>query len=243
MGQRNGGIRGNFLAGTWRALGASFVAAAVGCAPRPPAELTATSSGLVIPLALRGQDTQFRLNFPPTGHGSDSGRFEQGEICYLGAGDFRIDCYTNGSYLTLGPTDSTTLLADNPTSELTAADGNKLSEQAVRLYGVLFLIGGSIERLPEALSEYIQEPGTHQNEAVSLAQALLGRGPVDMKGYARGGNFSVTVVLTDAGREKLVDALDNAGDSAGSTQLVAAPRRSPRSPANPVKLLHPARGR
>lgn len=231
--------------GRWHLCWAAEVlllVAAVGCAPKPAAELTATSPGLVIPLALRGQDTQFKLNFPPTGRSSASGRFEQGEVCYLGAGEFRIECYGNGSYLTLGPNDSTTLLADNPTSELTAADGNRLSEQAVRLYGVLFLVGGSIERLPEVLSGYIQDPGIHQNEAVSLAQTLLGREPVDLKGYARGGNFSVTVLLTDAGREKLVDALDNAGESAGDTQLVAA-RRSRRLPATPAKSSRPARSR
>jgi hypothetical protein len=175
------------------------------------------------------------------GRASGSGRFEQGEVCYLGAGEFRIDCYTNGSYLTLGPNDSTALLADNPTSELTAADGNRLSEQAVRLYGVLFLVGGSVERLPEVLSEYIQDPGIHQSEAVSLAQTLLGREPVDLKGYARGGNFSITVLLTDAGREKLVDALENAGESAGNTQLVTSVRRSRRLPASPAKSSRPAR--
>ena len=222
---------------------ALLVAGLVGCAPKPPAEMTATSPGLVVPLALRGQDTQFKLNFPPMGRSSESGSFEQGEVCYLGAGEFRIDCYTNGSYLTLGPNDSTTLLADNPGSELAAADGNKLSEQAVRLYGVLFLVGGSIERLPEVLSEYIQDPGVHQNEAVSLAQTLLGQKPVNLRGYARGGNFSVTVLLTDGGREKLVDALENAGESTGNTQLVSTARRSRRVPASPAKSSRTARPR
>lgn len=232
--------------GRWdlcRPTGALLVAGLVGCAPKPPPEMTATSPGMVVPLALRGQDTQFKLNFPPMGRSSESGSFEQGEVCYLGAGEFRIDCYANGSYLTLGPNDSTTLLADNPGLELEAADGNKLSEQAVRLYGVMFLIGGSIERLPGVLSAYIQDPGTHQNEAISLAQALLGRGPVDLKGYARGGNFTVMLLLTDAGREKLVDALDNVGESAGDTQLVTATRHSRRLPASPAKSTRPALSR
>lgn len=225
------------------AAAALLLAAAAGCAPKPPEQLTALSPGLVVPLALRGQDAQLRVDFPPGGRASDTGRFEQGEICYLWAGDFRIECYAGGSYLTLGPNDSTTLLADNPGSDLTAADGNKVSEQAVRLYGVLFLIGGSVERLPEVLSQYIEDPGSHQNEAVSLAQTLLGRGPVQLKGRARGGDFSVTVLLTDDGREKLVDALVDAGEPTGDTQLVAGARRPAHTPSNPLKVSRSGRVR
>ena len=225
-----------------RGLSVGLVAVA-GCAHRPAPESGASSGGLAVPLALRGQDTQFRLIFPPAGRGEESGHFEQGEVCYLVAGAFRVDCYTNGSYLTLGPNDSNALLSDNPGWELTAADGNKLSDQAVRLYGVLFLVGGSIERLPEALSQYIQDPGAHQTEAVSLAQLLLGRSAVALKGYARGGNFTVSVALTDAGRDKIIEAIESAGESSGTTQLVAGRSHTIRPRITAVQSTHAAHSR
>jgi len=226
--------------GVCGAAGAMLLASIAGCASRPPGPplATATAPGLTIPLVLRGEDTQFRLSFPHAVRGSEGGEFAKGEICYLNAGDFRIECYASGSYLTLGPNDSNALLADNATLELSAADGNRASEQAVHLYGIVFLVGGSVERLPQALSDYLQDPGTHLNEAISLAQSLMGREPIELRGHARGGSFSVTIVLTDAGRDKLVDALDNIGESAGDTQIVSARKTArvrPSYHAKPVK--------
>ena len=225
-------------------IGLLLLVSAAGCASHPPGPppATASAAGLTVPLVIQGQDTRFRLSFPSSGHGSDAVQFEQGEICYLSAGDFRIECYANGSYLTLGPNDSNALLSDNATIELSAGDGNKTSEQAVRLYGILFLVGGSVERLPQALSDYLQEPGTHLNEAISLAQALMGRQPVDLRGHARGGAFNVAVVLTDAGREKLIDALDSIGESGGDTQVVSARKGPAARHAHKAQPVKSARG-
>lgn len=207
----------------WGMAGALWLAGS-GCASGPGPGPAATRPGatpvLVLPLALRGQDTEFRLNVPPPGHANQTGQLDEDEICYLKAGDFRIECYVDGSYLTLGPDDSNPLLSDNPASGLSAADGKKPTDQAVQLYGVLFLVGGSVDRLPQALADYLENPGMHLNEAVSLALLLMGNEPVELRGQARGGSFSVTMVLTDTGRDKLLEALNDVGQSAGNTQMV-----------------------
>jgi hypothetical protein len=45
----------------------------------------------------------------------------------------------------------------------------------------------------------------------------------EFNGYARGGNFTVSIELTSDGRDKLMDALDEIGQTTSSTQLVALP--------------------
>lgn len=210
--------------GRWATAGA-LAAALAGCA-RTQTNLDAASSperdaGVSIPLAIRGRSTVLRITFPNRDEQIEPGRFEQDEICYLEAGDFRIDCYTDGSSLNLGPNDSSDLLTDNPMYGLAPAKaGEKEAATAMRLYGVLVLIAGSVDRLPATLADYLQSPGTHLNEAIALTDALLNQKNVRFIGHARGGNFVVSVELTDDGRDKLDDAMDEIGETTGPNQVV-----------------------
>lgn len=193
-----------------------------GCARERPviASDAASDPPATIPLALNGQNTALRISFPQRDQRIEPGEFKQDEICYLSVGDFRIDCFSDGSSLDLGPNDSTDLLTDNPMAGLSPSHDDKDAAQTMRLYGILFLVGGSVDRLPGTLADYIQDPNQHLNEAVALAQLLLSQKKVEFEGHARGGTFNVTVELNDAGRDKLLDALDEMGESSGNTQTV-----------------------
>jgi hypothetical protein len=180
-------------------------------------EMTAPAS---IPTALRGQATILRLSLPSSDQQIEPGQFQQGEICYLTVGPFRIDCAVDGSSLNLGPNDSSDLLTDNPVTGLEPAHDDKNAAQAMKLYGILFLVGGSLDRLPGTLADYLQEPGQHLNEALALTELLLTQKQVEFAGFARGGNFTVSLELTDDGRDKLTDALDEIGESTQSMQRV-----------------------
>ena len=174
-----------------------------------------------IPLALRGQNTTLHLEFPKGRQTIVPGEFTQSEVCYLKAGSFRIDCYADGSELNLGPTDSTDLLTDNPAWNLSPAnEDNKDAVQTMQAYALISLIAGSVDRLPTALSDYLQNPGAHLTEALDLTSQLLSEPRVKLHGFAKGGNFTVTVELNDDGRDKLLDALDEMGDSQGGIQFV-----------------------
>ena len=208
----------------WAAAGA-LTASLAGCAhdrtttdagPSPARE-----AGVPIPLAIRGQSTVLRITFPDRDERIEPGQFQRDEICYLEAGDFRIDCYTDGSSLNLGPSDSSDLLTDNPMYGLAPAKADERdAATAMKLYGVLFLVGGSVDRLPATLADYLQSPGLHLNEAIALTDALLNQKSVRFIGHARGGNFVVTVELTDEGRDKLEDALDEIGEPTGPNEMV-----------------------
>ena len=90
----------------------------------------------------------------------------------------------------------------------------------MQAYAVITLIAGSVDRLPTALSDYLQNPGQHLTQALELTSELLSQQRVKFHGFANGGNFTVTVELNDDGRDKLLDALDQVGDSQGGVQLV-----------------------
>jgi len=190
------------------------------CAHDRVVEVSEMTTPAPIPTALRGQATILRLSFPSSDQQIEPGQFEQGEICYLTVGAFRIDCAVDGSALNLGPNDSNDLLTDNPMTGLEPAHDDKAAAQAMKLYGILFLVGGSLDRLPGALADYIQDPGQHLTEALALTELLLTQKQVEFTGFARGGNFTVSVELTDAGRDKLTDALDEIGEPAKGAQVV-----------------------
>lgn len=214
----------------WAAAGMLGTASLAGCVRDRPADANPRPSAdpaVPIPLALRGQSTVIRFDFPNRDQRVDPGQFKQDEICYLDAGDFRIDCYTDGSSLNLGPNDNNDLLTDNPMYGLAPAKADeKDAVTAMKLYGILFLVGGSVDRLPATLSDYLQSPGQHLNEAIGLAESLLNQKNMHFHGHARGGEFVVTVELTDDGRSKLQDAMDEIGESTGPTQMVSRRRQA-----------------
>jgi hypothetical protein len=218
--------RGTKKPGSWlRAAGWLLAcAAAQGCASEGinSASSARPSGTLPIPLGLRGENTVVHLEFPKGAQSIDPGQFQRDEVCYLKAGAFRIDCYADGSSLNLGPNDSNDLLTDNPGWALEPEDGDERATQMMRLNAVLTLVAGSVDRLPSALSDYIQSPGQHLSQALDLAESLLNEPRVRLQGFAQGGNFTATVELSDAGREKLQEALDEMGDASGQLQLVGA---------------------
>jgi hypothetical protein len=203
----------------WLMALALLPAALAGCTREHIVEVSQITTPTIIPLALQGTDTIQHLSFPNGDQHIDPGEFKQGEICYLTVGEFRVDCFPDGSSLNLGPNDSNDLLTDNPMSSLAPLHDDKIAAQTMKLYGILFLVGGSIDRLPGALSDYIGSPNSHLDEAVALTQLLLNSKKIEFQGFARGGNFVVTFELTDSGRDKLMDAMDEAGEPASSTQM------------------------
>jgi len=214
-------MRGTKL-GRWALATCLACAAANGCTTShdPSARQSASGATLHIPLALQGENTIMKIEFPSGVQKIEPGQFQHDEVCYMTAGKFRIDCYNDSSSLNLGPTDSNDLLTDHPGWKLQPALDDEPGGRLLRVYAILTLVAGSVDRVPATLADYIQVPGTHLTEALDLTEALLTQDPVRLPGYARGGNFNVTVQLSDAGREKLEDALDEAGESGGDLQRV-----------------------
>ena len=210
-----------------RKLATAILCAAVavcgGCATAAKSSLhqPGIDSAGKVPLFIRGQYVTLRLEFPQTDQRVDPGQFQHGEICYMKAGGFRIDCFADGSSLNYGPNDSSDLLTDHAPSTLEPAnDDDDAAAQSMRLYALVTLVAGSVDRLPSTLSDYLQNPGQHMSAAMDLAEQLLADEPVRLAGCARGGNFVVTVELDDAGREKIVEALDEHSDDSGQLQFV-----------------------
>jgi len=201
-------------------VGLSFACAGMGgCAAEHNSESKgAARDSMHIPLAVRGENAIIRLEFPTGKQTIDPGQFQKDEICYLKAGEFRIDCFTDGSSLTLGPIDSNDLLTDNPGWNLEPLNGDEQARQFLQISAVLALVAGSVDRLPATLSDYIQSPGQHLTQALDLTEMLLTEDRVHLEGFARGGKFNVSVELSDAGREKLEGAIDEAGGSPGGLQ-------------------------
>jgi len=199
-------------------------AATGGCTTNKAHEPTARRAigSIPLPLALQGENTIIKIELPSGLQKIEPGQFQQDQVCYMTAGKFRIDCYNDSSSLNLGPNDSNDLLTDNPGWKLQPAEDDEQARQLMQMYAVLTLVAGSVDRLPATLADYIQTPGSHLTEALDLTEELLTKDQVRLPGYARGGNFNVTVQLTDAGREKLEDALDEAGGSGGNLQLARA---------------------
>ena len=173
-----------------------------------------------VPLFLRGQYVTLRLEFPQVEQKVEPGQFQHDELCYIKAGKFRIDCFADGSTLSYGPNDAVDILSDHAPSTLEPANEDSAAAQSMRLYALVTLVAGTVDRLPSTLSDYLQNPGQHLSAAMDLAEQLLSDDPVRLNGYARGGNFQVTLQLNDAGQEKLVEALEEKSDNSGQLQFV-----------------------
>ncbi len=138
-----------------------LVSLAGGCshAARP---VTPSNNDPDLPFALRGQDTLIALDFGKNSTRPQSYVLQDDELCYLTLGNAIIVCSMQGSYLLFGPGDGVFLIKDNPMYHLRPLSRNPTDTQAMRTFGILFLIAGSANRLPDAFVEYLNDPGPHR---------------------------------------------------------------------------------
>ena len=101
------------------------------------------------------------------------------------------------------------LVEGDPIWNLHAAANRSQNAQLLRLYATFFLIGGSIEKLPIALIDYLDDPGPRRGTAIKLVRQLIADGGGKLIGIAPGGKFQVTFQLTEAGADKLTDVLNS----------------------------------
>ena len=197
----------------------------IGCAPHSPPPTSATAQD-EFPLSLRGDDTRVTLDFNAHPTIKVPHDLEADELCYLTLDNALIICTEDGSYLLFGPEDGVILVKDNPLSRLRPAGHDPSAESTMQMFGSLFLIAASVDRLPDALADYLQDPGPHRRVAMTLARDLIDNEHMELPGSARGGTFAVSVHLTDSGRDKLMDALQSQNTSNGVLMV-----RSPSPPS------------
>jgi hypothetical protein len=82
----------------------------------------------------------------------------------------------------------------------------------LKLYATLYLLAGSVDKLPAALADYLDNPGPRRRDAIALARLLAVHGGAKLLGFAHGGKFAVTFRLTEEGRDKLLEALERIGE-------------------------------
>ncbi len=183
-----------------------FLATLVGCA----AHGGGSDDGNAFPFHLRGANTQFRINFASRSEKASkepARQLDERELCYLKADRCTIECFPFGSLLILGPDDAMPLVEDNPLSDLRPDGHDPQAESLLDTIGVIAVIGGSVERLPETLAEYIEDPDENSDAAVSLARELLTAKGTNLPGFGHNGHFTVAVQLTEPGRKRLLQAL------------------------------------
>ena len=180
----------------------------VGCAPQhaaPGAKNADSAPGFI----LRGENTIIWFDF--SGQSADEQpphRLLADEICCLKLESSTIECFPDGSVLLLGSSESVRLMDDNPLWKLLPTTADKDAAAAMKLYATLYLLAGSIEKLPDALADYLDNPGPRRRDAIALARALCVQGGARLVGFAHGGKFAVSFRLTNAGRDTLLEALE-----------------------------------
>lgn len=193
-----------------------------GCAHQPP-RVNAGASPDGFPYVLRGADTRIRLDFHAHPKVADAVELSSDELCYLSAGDTVVLCHGEGSYLLLGPKDGIELVDSNPLWRLRPVGRDPAAGALLRVYGTIFMIAGSLDRLPDALADYLDEPGAHRRQALNLARKLLDPNGMELPAVAHGGTFTVFLTLTASGRDKLLEALQANEDKTG-LRLVRQPQ-------------------
>jgi hypothetical protein len=193
-------------------------ACAAGCAAARPAAATLSETTL----RLSGADTRQKLVIKSdqtiTSDEADQ-VLADGEMCYLQLDTITIECFPFGSLLMMGQEDAVELVYDNPLDDLHADSRDPRSELLLRTLAVLSVIADSVERLPAALADYIDNPDSaNPGIARSLAHRLVDSGEVELAGLSRAGPFSVQLELTEDGKEELREALSDR--QAGSLQYV-----------------------
>ena len=203
------------FAAHWRnlLLGLSLAIGCAGCAGSPPAQSVKVSVEPARPFELIGRDTRMAIDFslhPPATVAYD---LADDELCYLSLDRAIIVCAPSGSYLLFGKEDGIALVKDGPMARITPVGRDAAARESLSALETVTDVAGAVERLPDALLDYLDDPGPHRQIAIAVSQRLLADGGAIMVGSARGGTFCVSIGLTDAGREKLEEAVSiPAGD-------------------------------
>jgi hypothetical protein len=201
----------------------------IGCAPQHPAP-SAKSADSAAGFVLRGENAVIWFDFSAqTTNAQPPHRLLGDEICRLTLESSTIEFFPEGTVLLLGSTESVRLMEDNPLWRLLPATSDKDAAAVMKLYATLYLVGGSIEKLPDALADYLDDPGPRRRDAIALARALCIAGGAKLPGFAHGGNFAVSFHLTNVGRDKLLEALEQIQQEQDATFV-----RAFRSPAPPL---------
>jgi len=188
---------------TWMPVGLT-----IGCAPQhvsPGAKNADAAPGFV----LRGENAVIWFDFSAQENDSQPPhRLLADEICCVAFESSTIECFPEGTVLLLGSAESVRLMDDNPLWKLLPITADKDAVAVMKLYATLYLLAGSIDKLPDALADYLDDAGTRRHDAIALARALATRGGAKLSGFAHGGKFAVSFRLTNTGRDKLLEALE-----------------------------------
>jgi|SRR5579862_5481885 len=101
------------------------------------------------------------------------------------------------------------LVKDTPVYRLRPPVADSPEAGVIQLYSTVFMISGTVERIPEALAGYLDDPGPDERFALRLARKLLADNGGDLSAAGRGGTFLVHMQLNESGRAKLTDAVQN----------------------------------
>ena len=144
-----------------------------------------------------------------------------GEICFVAIESSTIECFPEGTLLLLGSSEAVQLMDDNPLWRLMPITTDANSAAVMKLYATLYLLAGSIDRLPDALADYLDNSGPRRRDAIALARLLAVHNGAKLAGFAHGGKFSVSFRLTEDGRDKLLEALERIGEEQDSLLVLA----------------------
>jgi len=155
------------------------------------------------------------------------------EMCYLTINDaVTIECFPFGSLLMMGPDDAMELVYDNPLDDLHADPRDSQGELLLQTLSVVSLIGDSVERMPDALADYLDDANQlNPGVATNLANHLIDSSKVEIAGMSRAGPFTIVCELTEDGKETIRQAL--ADRESSDLQLVH--RRHRHGHAHPTK--------
>ncbi|HET6250203.1 MAG TPA: hypothetical protein VFE47_21105 [Tepidisphaeraceae bacterium] len=185
----------------------------VGCSHAPPT--AQPSPGSPFPFSLQGANGLVNLDFNSHPAVTVAYDLAEDEFCYLPVGDALLICAQEGSYLVFGPEDGIVVVKDNPVYQLHPVGNDPAAGEMMHQFGNLFVVAASVDRLPEAVSAYLDNPGYHRRQALALARKLLQDNGAAIGGSGRGGTFAITFRLSADARQMLVESLQSDDNSDG----------------------------
>jgi hypothetical protein len=190
-----------------------------GCAAQHATAHAAHSKDTSAPgFVMRGENALIWFDFSaPPAESQPPHNLLGDEICCVSIESSTIECFPEGTLLLLGSSESVQLMEDNPLWNLAPVTSDADAAAVMKLYATLYLLAGSIEKLPDALADYLDNPGPRQRDAIALARTLAIHGGAKLPAFAHGGKFTVSFRLTEQGRDKLLEALEQIQDQRESS--------------------------